>query len=140
MGREFIGESSAEEDPKLDSLEIELAIKYIKQECGQPPRGVDVQVTLEDHELGSYPVISVIWDDSVIEYPASTLGSALKPLSTLTCPRTFTSDTKNYLTFNTGLRSCSTSIQAFESSEARRNGRSRISRNQNEKRTARLSS
>jgi hypothetical protein len=70
MGREFIGECPGwGDDPKSDDLETELAIKYIKQACGEPLRGVDVQVTLEDHELGSYPVISVVWDDSVTECP-----------------------------------------------------------------------
>lgn len=33
-----------------------LAIKFTKQACGEPPRGVDVQITGEDHELGSYRV------------------------------------------------------------------------------------
>ena len=32
---------------EFDDLETELAIKYIKQACGKPSRGVDVQVTLE---------------------------------------------------------------------------------------------
>jgi hypothetical protein len=46
-----------------------MAVKYIKQECGEPPRRVDVQVILEGHEFGIYPVVSVVWDDSVCEYP-----------------------------------------------------------------------
>lgn len=54
MGREFIGECPGwGDDPESDDLETELAIKYVKQACGEPPRGVDVQVTLEDHELGA---------------------------------------------------------------------------------------
>lgn len=54
MGREFIGECPGSgEDPESDDYETELAIKYIKQKCGQPPCGVDVQVTWEDHELGT---------------------------------------------------------------------------------------
>jgi hypothetical protein len=76
MGREFIGECPGwGDDPAFDNLETELAIKYIKQACGKPPRGVDVQVTLEGYEVGnegdevSYPVISVVWDDSVTESP-----------------------------------------------------------------------
>ena len=75
MGREFIGECPGwGDDPESDDLEAELAIKYIKQACGKPPRGVGVQVTLEDHELGSYPVISVVWDDYTAEYPGEYIG------------------------------------------------------------------
>jgi hypothetical protein len=33
-----------------DDLETELAIKYIKQACGKPAGGVDVQVTWEGYE------------------------------------------------------------------------------------------
>jgi hypothetical protein len=75
MGREFIGECPGRgDDPQSDELETELAIKYLKQACGPPPRGVDVQVTWEGYEIGqgdevSYPVISVVWDDSIREYP-----------------------------------------------------------------------
>ena len=70
MGREFIGECPGSgEDGELDDYETGLAIKYIKQTCGEPPRGVDVQVTSEYHELGSYPVISFVWGDSITECP-----------------------------------------------------------------------
>jgi len=76
MGREFIGECPGwGDDPASDDLETELVIEYIKQTCGKPPRGVDVQVTLEGDEVGnegnevSYPVISVVWDDFTVEYP-----------------------------------------------------------------------
>jgi len=80
MGREFIGECSPSgEGPEADSRERELAIKYIKRECGAPPDGVDVQVTWEGYERGdgseiSYPVISVVWDDGVSPYPDEYIG------------------------------------------------------------------
>jgi hypothetical protein len=64
MGRELIGECPASgEDPELANYENELVLKFITQACGEPPRGVDLQISREDHELGSYPVIAVIWDD-----------------------------------------------------------------------------
>lgn len=76
VGREFIGECPvSNESPEFETYEGELAIKYIKRECGPPPRGVDVEITSEGSEVGnegdevSYPVISVIWDDSITEYP-----------------------------------------------------------------------
>lgn len=76
MGHEFIGECPGrEDDPESEELETELIIKYIKQSCGPPPRGVDVEITWEGSEVGDgrdqvcYPVISVVWDDGIIEYP-----------------------------------------------------------------------
>jgi hypothetical protein len=87
MGREFIGECPGwGDDPDADDLEAELAIKYIKQECGKPPRGVDVQATLEDHELGNYPVISVVWDDFVTGYPSEYIGKCIEALERLDLP------------------------------------------------------
>lgn len=73
MGREFIGDCFT--DSELGTYEMELAIKYIKQACGPPPRGVDVEITWEGAEVGNegdetqYPVISVVWDDYTTGYP-----------------------------------------------------------------------
>jgi hypothetical protein len=79
MGREFIGECPGSgDDPESDHLETELAIKYIKQACGEIPRGVDVEVTMQDHELGSYPVISVVWDDYLTEYPDEYIAKCIE--------------------------------------------------------------
>ena len=70
MGYEVIGEChSSEEDSKLKSYEMEAPIKYIKKTCGKPPRGADVEIIWQDHELGSYPVIALVWDDYVTSYP-----------------------------------------------------------------------
>jgi hypothetical protein len=77
MGREFIGDCpTSGEDSEFDDFEAELAIKYIKQKC-QPPRGVNVQVSWEDHELGSYPVISVVWNDYITDYPGEYIGKCI---------------------------------------------------------------
>lgn len=92
MGREFIGECSPSgEGPELDNYEMELAIKYIKQECGKPPCGVDVQVTWEGHEVGggdevSHPVISVVWDDSVTECPDEYIGKCTEAFERFDLP------------------------------------------------------
>jgi hypothetical protein len=87
MGREFIGECSApEEGSGFDNYENELVIKFIKQECGEPPRGVDVQMTWEDHELGSYPVISVVWDDSVTGCPDEYIGKSIEAFERFALP------------------------------------------------------
>jgi hypothetical protein len=93
MGREFIGEwPVAGEDPKFETYEGELAIKYIKRECGQPPGGVDVQITSEGYEVGnegdevSYPVISVVWDDGICEYPDEYIGKCIEAFERLELP------------------------------------------------------
>jgi hypothetical protein len=87
MRREIIGECPASgEDPELNDCETELMTKYIKQECGPPPREVEVQVTLEDHELGSYPVISVVWDDGETEYPAEYVQKCIEAFERFELP------------------------------------------------------
>jgi hypothetical protein len=93
MGREFIGECEPSgEDPKFEDYEMELAIKYIKQQCGEPPRGVDIQITWEGYEVGqeghevSYPVISVVWDDFVTEYPDEYIGKCMEAFERFDLP------------------------------------------------------
>jgi hypothetical protein len=87
MGREFIGECTPEgDDPEFEDRDTEMAVKYIKQACGEPPPGVDVQVTLEDHELGSYPVVSVVWDDYVSEYPGDYIGKCIEAFERFDLP------------------------------------------------------
>lgn len=72
MGREFIGDCS--DDPEFGEYETGLIIKYLKQACGPPPRGVNIEVTWEGCEVGNgeetqYPVISVVWDDFAVPRP-----------------------------------------------------------------------
>jgi hypothetical protein len=93
MGHEFIGECPGwVDDPESDDLETELAIKFIKQSCGPPPRSVDVQVTFEGSEVGnegdevSYPVISVVWDDGVTEYPGEFIGKCIEAFERFELP------------------------------------------------------
>jgi hypothetical protein len=87
MGREFIGEyPTSGEDSEFDDFEVELTIRYIKQACGKLPHGVDVQVTWEDHELGSYPVISVVWDDYITDYPGEYIGKCIEAFDRFDLP------------------------------------------------------
>ncbi len=93
MGREFIGECPvSDESPEFETYEGELAIKYIKQSCGPPPRGVEVQITSEAYEVGnesdevSYPVISVVWDDSITEYPGEYIGKCIEAFERFDLP------------------------------------------------------
>ena len=115
MGREFIGECLVlQRFPFYADHEVELTIKYIKQASGKAPRGVDVQITWEDHELGSYPVISVVWDDYTIEYPHEYIGKCITALESLISPK---KSIKNggrgcacFVTYRMGSKSCSTPI------------------------------
>lgn len=93
MGREFIGECPvSDKGPKFETYEEELAIKYIKQSCGQPPRGVDVEITLEGSEVGnegdqvSYPIVSVVWDDYITEYPGEYIGKCMEAFERFDLP------------------------------------------------------
>ena len=93
MGREFIGECPVpDEGPEFETYEGELAIKYIKRECGPPPDGVDVLITSEGYEVGNegdevcYPVISVVWDDSITEYPDEYIGKCIEAFERFDLP------------------------------------------------------
>jgi len=87
MGREFIGECSPPGDaPELDDYEMELAIKFIKQECGKPPRGVDVQISYEDSEYGGIPAIVVIWDDYETGYPGDYIQKCIEAFERFDLP------------------------------------------------------
>jgi hypothetical protein len=89
MGREYIGYCST--DSELGTYEMELAIKYIKRECGRPPRGADVEITWEGYGLVSgeetqYPVISVVWDDGLIDYPNEYIGKRIEAFERFDLP------------------------------------------------------
>jgi hypothetical protein len=93
MGREFIGECPpCRETAEFEAYEGNLAIKYIKQHCGTPPRGVDVEITWEGSEVGdgseqvSYPVISVVWDDGICEYPDEYIGKCIEAFEKFDLP------------------------------------------------------
>jgi hypothetical protein len=89
MGREFVGDCFT--DAELGTYEMELAIKYLKQECGEPPRGVDVEITWEGAEVGNgeetqYPVISVVWDDYETGYPGDYVQKCIEAFERFDLP------------------------------------------------------
>jgi hypothetical protein len=87
MGREFIGEcSTSGEDSELNNYENELAVKFIKLECGKAPRSVDVQIGYEDSEYGSIPVIVVIWDDYETGYPEDYIQKCIEAFERFELP------------------------------------------------------
>jgi hypothetical protein len=104
MGREFIGECPvSDKGPEFETYEGELAIKYIKQHCGTPPRGIDVEIFWEGSEVGdgsaqvSYPVISVVWDDYVTEYPDEYIGKCIEAFEKFDLPEEIYQDGKKRL-------------------------------------------
>src|SRR5271165_2314507 len=42
--------------------ELELGICYIRQACGEPPEGYELEVIWHEHDLGEYATIGVTWD------------------------------------------------------------------------------
>lgn len=87
MGREFIGEcTDTGGDQWENDYGAELIIKYLKQNCGTPPYGVDVVVSEEYHELGSYPVFAVVWDDFRVEYPDDYIGECMEAFELFDLP------------------------------------------------------
>jgi hypothetical protein len=87
MGRGFIGECPvSDKGPKFEIHEGELAIKYIKESCGPPPRGVDVEITSEGSEVGNegdesvIPLFLSFGTTSLRNILTSISGSALKLL------------------------------------------------------------
>jgi hypothetical protein len=43
--------------------EGKLAITHLKKICGDPPPEMELEMVWQDHELGQYPVIGLVWDD-----------------------------------------------------------------------------
>ena len=64
MPVEMIGEFGT---PGADSewLEAEgkLAIGHVKRICGDPPPEMELEILWQEHELGNYPTIGLVWDD-----------------------------------------------------------------------------
>jgi hypothetical protein len=64
MPTELIGEFGT---PGATSEWIEaegkLAITHLKKICGGPPPEMELEIVWQEHELGNYPVISLVWED-----------------------------------------------------------------------------
>ena len=44
-----------------------LAIRHIVKICGPPPLGRQLEVQWQEHELGNYPTIVLLWDDAMAQ-------------------------------------------------------------------------
>ena len=45
------------------SAQATLAIRHIIKVCGPPPMQMELEVQWQEHDLGSYPLIVVTWED-----------------------------------------------------------------------------
>jgi hypothetical protein len=49
--------------------EGKLVIRHLKEICGDPPSQMELQVVWREHELGQYPVIGLVWEDTLRGVP-----------------------------------------------------------------------
>ena len=45
--------------------ECELAIIHLKKVCEEPPQEMELEVQWQEHELGTYPLIVLTWEDAM---------------------------------------------------------------------------
>src|SRR5215469_16559289 len=65
MPVEIIGEvGTPGGDPEWISARATLAIRQVVKVCGPPPPEMELEVQWQEHELGSYPTIVLLWEDA----------------------------------------------------------------------------
>ena len=70
MPVEIIGEfGTPGASRKRISTEAKMAIRQIIEACGAPPPEMELEVQLQEHELGSYPLIVLLWEDGARAAP-----------------------------------------------------------------------
>jgi hypothetical protein len=47
------------------SAQAVVAIRHLVKTCGPPPPEMELEVQWQEHELGSYPVIVLTWEDAM---------------------------------------------------------------------------
>jgi hypothetical protein len=66
MPVEIIGEFGTPSASRQSlSDQASLAIQHIIKACGSPPPEMELEVQWQEHELGSYPVIVLAWEDAM---------------------------------------------------------------------------
>jgi len=56
------------------SAQATLAIRHIIKTCGPPPPEMELEVQWQEHELGSYPLIVLTWEDAMRGAPGNYLA------------------------------------------------------------------
>jgi len=89
MPVEIIGEFGT---PGASSEWIEaegkLAIKHVVKICGSPPQEMELEIVWQEHELGSYPVIALIWEDPTTRLTSVTGRNWLRTMIVIATTRT----------------------------------------------------
>jgi hypothetical protein len=71
MPVEIIGEfGTGEANRERISAQGSTAILHLIRTCGSPPPEMELQVQWQEHELGAYPLIVLIWEDGMRGAPA----------------------------------------------------------------------
>jgi len=55
------------------SAQATLAVRHIVKTCGPPPPEMELEVQWQEHELGSYPLIVLTWEDAMRGAPGKYL-------------------------------------------------------------------
>ena len=67
MGRENIGSVTGWESGGDRDWAYEMALSFLAAALGDPPAGVSIDIVSNDHDLGSYPSLAVLWEDGTSE-------------------------------------------------------------------------
>jgi len=77
MPSEIIGEvGTPGAEREWIAAQASLAIKHIKKTCGEPPPETELELRWQEHELGSYPVVILSWEDGMRGAPAKYLSKS----------------------------------------------------------------
>ena len=74
MPSEIIGEvGTPGAEREWIAAQATIAIRHLKKVCGAPPPEMELELQWQEHELGSYPVIVLTWEDAMRGAPGEYL-------------------------------------------------------------------
>lgn len=56
------GEGQMPDEREWVVTELELAIRYLEHVCGKPPAGCELGIMWQEHDLGAYPSIGLLYE------------------------------------------------------------------------------
>jgi hypothetical protein len=66
MPVETIGEfGTAGAEPEWLEAQGEIAIRRLREHCGEPPEEMELEIVWREHDLGRYPLICLTWEDEM---------------------------------------------------------------------------
>jgi hypothetical protein len=82
MPVEMIGEFGTRgADSEWLEAEGKLAIRHVLEICGDPPPEMELEIVWQEHELGNYPTIGLVWDDPMRGAPSKYLSRCEEALT-----------------------------------------------------------